>query len=238
MKKIIIPFLLLSFFFGNAQNTEIKIDYTVDYIVPSGRKKTNDTISIGYANDGKYIWTDNKNLAKSLGKTMFRSNPGLMENANLSVIYNTQEGLLMMCFESGKNRMFFSIELSKIIPGPSVVSEEDEENEFELISENTNETIDILDKNATVYDIYPSNKDTDIISIAFDESVKIDNTQLFKNLFQIMLAADGKSGMLGIDIPDGMIMKVSNKGETLLEAVNVDTTSKTININYSFKITE
>ncbi|MDG5493060.1 hypothetical protein [Psychroserpens sp. SPM9] len=235
MKALILPLLIFSFFFGNSQETKIQIDYTVDYIVPSERRKTNDTVSIGYSKSGKFVWTDSKKLAQSLARNMFKNNPELLDNADLYVIYNAEDALLMMCFESGKNKLFFNVELSKLVPGPDII---DESNEFELISESTNESITILDKKAAIYDIYPSHKETDIVTMAFDESIKIDNTQLFKNLFQIMFASEGNSGLLGINIPEGLIMKVSSKRETILEAIHVDTTPKTININYSFKITE
>ncbi|MEH6535483.1 MAG: hypothetical protein V7719_03755 [Psychroserpens sp.] len=235
MKYFFTICLSLMLVLSYAQENTITIDYTVDYVVPNKRKQTVDTLTVGYTKSGRYIWTDSKSLAKDLGKSIFRRNPELLETADLGIIFDTEEGILMMCFESGKNKLFFNLELSTIIPDTMTL---DEDEEFELVSESTGEQITLLDKTATVYDIYPSNKVSEAISVAFDESVSINNNQVFKKIFEVVLASEGSSGMLGLVIPEGLIMRVTENERTLLEACNIDSTTKKIHINYSFKITE
>ena len=219
-----------------AQEKAITIDYTVKYLIPKkGNSSATDTITVGFEKDGKYIWTNSKSLAKDLGRSILRRNNQLLEESELAIIYDTENASLMMCFKSGKNEFFMNFELSAIIPGPMP---RDGEEEFELISENTKETISIAGRKATFYDVYPSHKEGEALSLAVDESTKVNNNLLFKKFFELMFASEDNSKMLGFNIPDGLIMKVENKGETMIEAHKVDTTQKTININYSFKIKE
>lgn len=235
MKHILTLILFLFVFFGYAQERTITIDYTVDYLIPNKRKNTSDTISVGFSKDSKYIWTNSKSLAKDLGRSMFRRNPEILDNADLGIIYDTEKAVIMMCFQSGKNQLFFNFEISTFLPYPQANNTAEE---FELLSDNTHETINIADREATNYNIYPSNKESDLMTVAFDESISIQNTQLFNKIFELMFESNLGSSLLRIHIPDGLIMKVSNKGETMIEAYKVDTSTKTININYSFKITE
>lgn len=221
-----------------SQEKTITIDYTVDYTIPNNRKNTTDTISIGYQKNGKYIWTNSKALAKSLGKSLFKRNPDMLKDSELSIIFDTEHTVIMMSFKSGKNQLFFNFELETFLPKTSTSFTNNEDREFELISENTNESIDILDNTATIYEIYPSNKPSEIISVAFDESIAIENNTLFKKVFELVFAAEGNSSLLGMNMPNGLIMQVTEKEETLIEAHKIDSTTKTININYSFKITE
>ncbi|WP_299333900.1 hypothetical protein [uncultured Psychroserpens sp.] len=235
MKKIYTLIVLLFVAFGYSQEQKITIDYTVDYIIPNNRKGTADTITIGYSKNGKHLWTNSEYLAKDLGKSMFKSNSKMMENADLDIIYDSENSILIMHFESGKNDMFINMDLETLMTKQISFNEDDE---FELISENTKESIDVAGHKTTIYDLYPSNKPSDIISVAFDESIEIQNNTLFKSLFELIFAAEGSANLLGMNLPNGLIMKATNKGNTMIEAYKIDTRKKTININYSFKITE
>ncbi len=235
MKKIFTLLLVLCFTFGYAQEKKITINHTVEYLIPSKRKNTTDTISIGFDKNGKYLWTDSKSLAKDLGKSIFKGNNELLNSAELNIILDTEKMIVILFFKSGENEMYMNLELSKIVPIPQ--NSENQE-QFELISENTKETINIANRKAVIYDIYPSNEVNEVISIAFDESIAIDNNKLFKKFFELVFASEGSSSLFGMDFPNGLMMHVSNNGEVMMEANKVDTKTKTININYSFKISE
>jgi len=234
MKKVLILLILLCGAFGYAQEKEIVINYTVEYLIPSTRKKATDTVNIGFDKSGKYLWTNSKALAEDIGKSIFRGNSKLMEAAELAIVLDTENMSVIMVFKSEGNEMFMNMELSKIMPLPK----NQDQDEFELISEDTGNSIEVAGKKASVYDVYPSNKPSEAISIAFDKSIPINNNKLFKRFFELIFAAEGSSSLLGMDFPNGLLMSVSNKGEIMMEAHKVDTKTKTININYSFKITE
>ena len=130
--------------------------------------------------------------------------------------------------------MFFNLALENIVPLPPAQKDEN----FELISENTGETVTVLDRTTDIYSIFPSDKPTESISVAFDASTPIDNQRIFEKLFEMVLASEGNSGFVGAEIPKGLIMNVTLDGVTAMEAIKIDATSKTININYSFTIQE
>lgn len=236
MKRITLLILTISVgWFGFAQEQNITIDHIVDYIVTNNQKGKNDSISVGFSEDGKYIWTNSKFLAKDLGKSIFNNKPELLNNSDLDIIYNTETSAIMLCFKSGENKMFMNILLSTFMPATNNPNAQEE---FALISEKTGETLNILNRNTNVYSIFPSNKTEESISIAFDQSIEIKNNKLFKKLFAIIFESEGGSNLFDIDIPNGLIMKVFNQGQTVLEAYNFNSNTKTITINYSFKITE
>ena len=227
----VISFLFFSMSFSQEKN--IKIDYTVDYLIP--RKSSNDTLSVGFEKNGKYIWTNSKQLAIELGKSIFKNNPDLLDNSELGIVFDTENSVLMMLFKSGNNEFFFNFELGSIIPKKVNYNNSDED--FELVSVNTNQTINLLNKVANVYDIHSATDNSDPITVAFDESVAIENSLLFKSIFELVIASEG-GNFIGLDIPNGLILKVENKGKTLLEAYKISEKTKNLNINYSFKITE
>lgn len=237
MRHLISLVFMLSIAANYAQEKLITFDYTVEYVIPVERKSTSDTLVVCYDKEGKYIWTNSKGLAKELGRSVFRRNKKLLENSSVGILYSAESSELTMYFESGKNRLFFNFELEALLP-QSKRYNDNEDKEFELISENTNKTIEILDRHATLYEIYPSNQDSEIVEVAFDESIAINNNAFLRKIFESVFASRGGSILLGFNIPDGLVMQVSEKGKTVLEAHHIDTTQKTININYSCNITE
>jgi len=234
MKYLVTFTLLFCISIGYAQKKSITIDYSVQYTIPSKYKKVADTVTIGFDKNGKYLWTDSEYLARDFGKSIFKGKESLLQNAEMSIVFDTENGAIMLFFTSGKNEMYMNIELSSIIPLP----ENSEDNNFELISESSNETITVAGREAVVYDVFPSNKESDKISLAFDESINLNNNKLFKKFFELIFAAEGSSTMEDINLPNGLLLRISSNNETMIEATQVDTKIKTLKFNYSFKITE
>lgn len=217
-----------------AQSRTISLDYMVDYVVPTSRQAEVDTIKIGFAENGRFIFTNNKDLAKSFGKSIFKNKPELFNNADLGIMYDSQDGVIMMVFQSGKNEMFFRMDISNLIPAPMNVENE----EFGLISENTNEKVEVNGRSGTIYSVFPTNNVNDTMDVAFDDSYSVDNNTLFGSIVKSILESMNEGDLTQLDLPDGLILKVMSKGVILLEAVQIDTTPKTLDINYSFKISE
>ena len=82
MKHILPIVFVLNVCITQAQQLTLKIDQTVDYVIQNSRKG-NDTITIGYSESGRYLWTNSKSLAKDLGRSIFRKNPDLLKDAKL-----------------------------------------------------------------------------------------------------------------------------------------------------------
>lgn len=232
MRLILTTLILCYISIGFSQET-VRIDYSVDYLIPSARTQKTDTVTIGFDKTGKYIWTDSEYLAKDLGRSIFKGREDLSENSKLGIILNTETTTVQLFYSSGDNEMYMNMALSSLIPLPK-----GSEEEFELISKNTTKTINVAGHDAAVYEVYPSNDEAEKIKLGLDESFDINNNQLFKKLFQLFFAAEGSSSMNDINLPNGLILNISNQGEVLIEAYNINTKPKIFNINYSITVKE
>jgi hypothetical protein len=232
MKKIAALFIFITAF-SYAQETTIHIDYTVDYAVPSKRKKTVDTISIGFNKEGKYLWTNYNELAVGLAQSLFKDRSKDFSSAKSNIIYNTETGSLILLFELDDNDIYFNLKIDNFLPG---IGNNDES--LTLITEEVGETIEVLGKDVEVYNMFPSNDPEDVITIATDKDYEVSNNQIFKKLFEIAFQSDDINTELTPDVPDGLILKIIEKDKTMIEAIRVNDKKKTIKINYSFKITE
>lgn len=224
--------------FTYAQETKITIDYTVDYAILTAEEKPKDTISIGFSKDGKYLWSSAPQLVKSLSGAVFNTvrNKGLIENGKSNIILNTEENKVILFLTYGENEFFMNLKIPDLLASDDI--EFKATKEFELLSEKTGEETKILNRKGIIYNIFPSNKPEDKIAIAFDESLKVDNNQIFSNIFRIIMASESNEKINGLVIPEGLILQIFEKDKAVLEAINIDTTKKTLTINQSFKISQ
>ncbi|WP_296313276.1 hypothetical protein [Winogradskyella sp. UBA3174] len=231
--------LLFTFLFITSlvfsQERVIEIDYVVDYTIPSKGNKTIDTISIGFDKNGKYLWTNYNELALGLAKSMLKNSSEDFVNAKSNIIFNTEDGTLTLVFELNKNLIYFNLSLDSFIP---VRRSNGDENSLDLITENTGETIKVLGKDVKVYNMFPSENPDDVITMATDKDYNVNNNQIFKKIFEIAFQKSGLEDESMPNIPSGLIMKVIENNNTMIEAIKVNDKKKTIKINYSFKITE
>ena len=235
MKKI----LFFAFFIISAhtfsQEKTIEIDYVADYVIPSNGNTKVDTISIGFSKNGKYLWTNYNDLALGLAKSMIKNSSEDFVNAKSNIIFNTEDGTLTLVFELNKNLIYFNLNLDSFIP---TNRGNNDEKGLDLITEDTGETMTVLGKEIKAYTMFPSSNPNDTITMATDEDYDVNNNQIFKKIFEIAFQKSGFSDQTMPNIPSGLIMKIIEKNNTILEAIKVDNIKKTIKINYSFKITE
>jgi hypothetical protein len=234
MKKVVIICFCLFVGYSYGQNKTVDIDYTVDYIIPNKRNKANDTVSIGFNKDGKYLWTNYNALAISLAKSMIKNHSEDFKNAKSNIIYDTENGDLTLAFEFTGNLIFFNLNLNTLLPQNR---SNNEENNLSLITEDLGETINVLGKDVDLYNMFPSENPDDVITIATDKNFKMNNSLIFNKILEIAYQKSGIEDKLP-NVPNGLIMKVIEKDNTLIEAIKVEHKKKTINFNYSFKITE
>lgn len=231
MEKLFILFLLITSLSFSQEKT-IEIDYFVDYVIPSKRQTTTDTISIGFNKDGKYLWTNYNKLALDLAKSLIKNSSEDYSKAKSNIIYDTEEGSLLLTFEFNKNFIFFNLNLDSFLP----FSESDES--FNLITEDIGETMKVLDREVNIYNIFPDDKPEEILTIATDIDYKVNNSAIFKKFFEIAFRKSGMEDNNLPQFPDGLILKIIETENTLLEAIKISDKKKTIKINYSLKITE
>ncbi|EDP69940.1 hypothetical protein FBALC1_10422 [Flavobacteriales bacterium ALC-1] len=235
MNKTLTYILILVLGFSYAQEKNITIDYTVDYIIPKKNTTQADTVSIGFDKNGRYLWTDSEYLAKDLGRSIFRGKEELLKDAEIGIILDTEKLTITLFFSSGDNEIYMNVALDAIIP---IRNSNKPGETFELLSETTGDTIKVLDHEVEVYSVFPSNKPDDTIYIGFDKELKVDNTKLFDNFLSLFFAAEENSEMKALNFPNGLILNISDEGQTIIEAHKIDTNTKTITLNHSYKITE
>lgn len=235
MKKILIIFLLATLV-SFAQETVIDIDYTVDYVVPNKRKKTVDTISIGFNKDGKYLWTNSNILTSEFGNSVFLGGAKNIDDAQFNLIYSVENGTFIILFKYGESVIYANLDIETIIP----MDEEDSFDEnMNLVAEQINEKERVLDFDCSSYKLYPDSKPNEAITISVADDLESKNNVFFSKFINLMLRMTSSKGQINVDLPDGLILKVlDDEGSVLIEAINVENNKKTITINHSFKITE
>ncbi|MEL6813080.1 MAG: hypothetical protein AAFP76_17295, partial [Bacteroidota bacterium] len=93
---------LLLFFvagLGFAQSEQVVFDYTVTYKVPSKKRRTVDTVSIGFTKNGQYIFTDSKLIAKDFAADVF-GGAGANGPGNSAILYNASTADLHFSYDS------------------------------------------------------------------------------------------------------------------------------------------
>jgi len=234
MKKLLILFLFISAV-SFSQEKVIELDYFVDYVVPGKRQKNTDTITIGFNKDGKYLWTNYNKLALNLAKSLVKDSSKDYTKAESNIIYDTEEGTLLMTFEFDNNLIFFNLNIDSFLPK---TNNNDKDESLDLITEDIGETTEVLGREVDMHNIFPSDKPNDVLTIATDKEFNVNNTAIFKKLFEIAFMKKGIKNDNLPEFPEGLIMKIIIEENTLIEAINVDNTKKTLTINHSFKITE
>lgn len=235
MKKLLFIFLLATLV-SFSQETVIDIDYTVDYAIPNERKKTIDTISIGFDKDGKYLWTNDDLLTNEFGKSVFLGGANKIEGSQFNLIYSAENDKLIIFFKFAESIIYANLDIENILP----VDEKDAINEnINLITEDIKEEDSVVDFKTITYKLYPDFEPSEAITISVADNLNCKNNVFFSKFVGLMLRMTSSKGQITVDLPDGLILKaLDEKGSVLIEAINVDNTKKTLTINHSFKITE
>ena len=221
--------------YSYAQEKIITIDYTVDYLIPKKNGIEIDTVSIGFNKTGRYLWTNSEYLAKDLGRSIFNGQEVLLKDAEIGIILDTENLTVTLFFSSGENQIYMNVALNAIIPIPDPSSSS---KTFELVAEPTGENITVLDREIEVYSVFPSTDQNDTVYFAFDDTIDMDNNKLFGNFLSLFFASEENTKMESLNFPNGLILNISDDGQTVVEAHKINTKRKTITLNHSYKITE
>lgn len=235
MKNIVIIFLLITSL-SFAQETVIDIDYVVDYAIPNNRNESIDTVSIGFNKSGKYLWTNDEVLTKEFGKSVFLGGANNLNDSDFNIIYDVEANQFIILFSFGKSVIYANLDVETIIP---LNKEDGFDDNFNLISELISDQEKLLSQSCSIYELYPESEPEDKLNILVANNLDCKNNVFFSKFVGLMLKMTSSKGEITTELPDGLILKAFDKdGSTLMEAVKIDDNKKTININYSFKITE
>ena len=236
MKKVLLSIILFCVSFSYSQEKTIELDYVVEYIIPNKKKQTIDTISIGYDKSGKFLWTNYKELTKEFSKALFKNNSeSILSESNSNLILETETADIIFSFKNNNDIIYFKVNLSTFIPleNDNALNED-----IVLISERTEQTSTIFNREFTDYALYPDTKPENKLFATFDEKRPVNNNFLLQKFLELMMQKTSSQGSFTSNLPEGLILKISDGNTSLIEAIKINKSKKTININHSFKVTE
>ena len=236
MKKAILLFFSLFFAFSFSQERTIEIDYTVDYIVPNRKKQTTDTISIGFNKSGKYLWTNDKILSDKISSNSLFGKYLSDSDSGINLIYSPDEDRMILAATIGSSKFYADLDMNMIFPfGP----EDGFNEEVAMITDKSEKQETVLGKDCNVFNLFPDNEPDQGIKVLIDESTTCNNNNYLSQFVTLMLKLTYSEGSITIDVPNGLILKVLDENDnTLIEAIKVDTSKKTLVINHSIQTKE
>ncbi|MFT5890227.1 MAG: hypothetical protein ACI9Y7_000317 [Dokdonia sp.] len=221
---------------GQSQSHEFKIDYTVKYLVEN-KQGSKDTVSIGFEKNGKYLWSDYKGIVREFASKVLNDDNDIPSGSS-NIIYSSADGKLYIILDIDAFKMTLDTEIAALLPGGNANNSMNEK--AELKHEKSNQNFMFDGKKVDVYKIFPNTEPQNEIYMAIDTSYSLDNNFLFQNFLNIMLNATSSKGEIKINIPNGIILSMTgpSSDKMLIEAISVDTKSRKISLNNSFKISE
>lgn len=230
-------FLFSITLWGQSQNHEFTIDYTVQYLINNNRKAESDTITIGFEKNGKYLWSDYKGLSEQFATEIMPSIGSIPEGAS-NFVYASEINKFYMAIYLGPLNLTMDMDIALALQGNFNDSDQFNDN-IVLESRKISETFKLDGKEYPEYEVYADIEPDSAMTFAVDESKEMNNTSLFMNFIQLMISTTQSSGNIQGEMPNGIILSIiDDKGITALKAINVDTNPRKISINNSFKISE
>lgn len=234
-------FLITSFFFsvtllGQSQSHEFTIDYTVKYLIKN-KEGTKDTVTVGFEKNGKYLWSDYKGIVKEFASKVMGD--GNLPSDSSNIIYSSVDGKLYFFLDIDAFKMTLETEIATMLLMPRD-KESSMNEEVELKHEKTDQNFMFNGKKVAIYKVYPDSAPQNAIGMAIDTSYEVDNNFLFQNFLNVILNATSSKGEIIINIPNGIILSMTepSSNDMLIEAISIDTKSRKISLNNSFKISE
>lgn len=239
MKKIlsICCLVLSSYVWGQSQNHEFTIDYTVKYLVDNAKKGTKDTVTVGFEKNGKYLWSDYKGIVREFTSKVLKDDSDIPSGSS-NIIYSSADGKLYIILGIDAFKMTLDAEIATLLSNGNANSSMNKKTE--LKHEKSNKDFMFDGKKVAVYKIFPDTEPQNEIYMAIDTSYSLDNNFLFQNFMNIMLNATSSRGEIKINIPNGIILSMTGptSDKKIIEAISVHTKPRKISLNNSFKISE
>ncbi|WP_074408062.1 MULTISPECIES: hypothetical protein [Aquimarina] len=212
---------------------KIVIDYFVDYEIETKNKK--DTITIGFSKNGDYLYTDSDALVESFQRSVFKSRNADIKNSEMHIVFDIKKQFVYFLMTFDKNEFFMKMNVNDFIPSVKDKSPFDGVSQF--IFEKTEDNIQIENKDYNIHQLYPDNEPEEKIKIVCSKDMKFNNSILLNSIYKMMSGSNISEDIKTPKI-NGVILYLANKNKTLIKAVKTDSNPKTLDINFSYKITE
>ncbi|MCH2196120.1 hypothetical protein [Kordia sp.] len=230
----IVAFFATSFVIAQQDTLSATFDYEVSYEIKD-RTKGTDTIKVAFDKSGRYLWTNYSKIADGYSFMFLKPKNENLPNFLSSIIYDTQSTKFYISIYNKELSFFMKVDLLSMVPkSPQEINEP-----INLIADKSSETIPVLNKERTIYKIYPSSEpeEKNKLDVVFDVSYPVNNNIVFGGLFNTMFISDNELSVK-MDLPQGIILYVAEKNKPLLKAISIKKISRTITINNTLEIKE
>ncbi|MEL6974571.1 MAG: hypothetical protein AAGL29_04160 [Bacteroidota bacterium] len=217
--------IFLSFFCfticSQAQEVEYNLDYTATYLVP----KSKDTVQISVGDNGKFLYSKSKLVAKSLKSVTQRFQPKTQdENTEVGLMMNLETLFMLMQMNVGDNTVIGHVNLAPFMNRGKTI---DSTTTKTLKATKTDRSIRMGLAEVPLYAVAPDHKPDDILYLGFDPGYPLDYNTFFPS---ILSAAAGE--IMELDIPSGMVVYAETKtGEVLLELIHIEKNKRKASAN-------
>ncbi|WP_159090657.1 hypothetical protein [Aquimarina aquimarini] len=233
MTKLLFSIAVIAFVSIHSYGQKVKIDYSVDYEIEKRGKK--DTITIGFSKSGDYLYSDADLLGQGFKNSVFRRRNADFTNSELHTVFDIKNRFVCFLMSFDKNEFFMKMNIDDFIPPMNNKSSFDKITEFVL--EKTDKQIEIENTSYDIHNFYFDSEPNEKIEIAYAKEIEFDNSVLMNSLYTMLTGKDGQS-KIKTPIINGVILYIASKRKTLFKAIKIDTNPKTLDINFSYKITE
>lgn len=206
---------------AQAQTVEYHLDYTATYFVP----KSKDTVQISVGDNGKYLYSNSKLVAKSLKRVTQRFQPKTQdEDTKVKLMLNMETLFMLMQMKVGKNVVIGHVDLGPFMNRGKTI---DSTKTQTLKATKTDRSFRMGLAEVPLYAVAPDHKPDDILYLGFDPGYPLD----YNTFFPTMLSA-AAGEVMELDIPSGMLVYAETKtGEVLLELINIENNKRKASAN-------
>lgn len=199
------------------------MDFTATYIL----SKTQDTIKVGFGEEGRYLYTDSKKVAEAMKGALKQFGAADHSDGLLKLLIDLENIEMLMHFKFGKNTIIGNIDLTNFFP-----KKENGETD-KLIAKKTSEEIIILEKSYALHAVYPNQKQEETLTVAFDNDHAVNYNKHFR---KIMGMATGN--IIDIDVPNGLLVYARDSKENeIIRLLAIDERPKKglLNLDLTFQ---
>ena len=213
--RYILLFLVLISCNTFGQNFDFELDYKATYLIENSNK----TITIMVGDNGKYLYSDSKELIEKI-RPLFKvfGNFNSELESSSQVLMDMSTSFMLLKVKVDENTVWAHANLENIISRGRKIPDG---SKIKLVSAPLDEFITINNKEYRLYNVFPEDKPNDILIMAFDTDYKLDYNTYFNKIMSYSTNDNVK-----IDLPNGILVYVKEKsGKVLLKLLEIENQS-------------
>lgn len=189
-----------------------------------------DTIKVSVGSDGRYIYSDSKQISKAFGSLTKRFQPAKgKEDAKLKLLFDLSTNFMLMHVTISKSVVAAHVEMSQFLGKNTIDSTVVRTLKATPILRKVN----IKGKSYRLFAVAPEHEPDDVMYLAFDENYPVDYQKYFNGFMSMALGE-----FVEIDLPLGAPVYAEDKnGEIMLELISIEKDHKEglLNLELNFE---